>query len=106
MSEVSCTAWAYDINHGRGATPTVERRRPGWILAEIVEPGAVVAEIARREDVCTSLVYKWRRAAQPEYRKRRPLRIFAGDHRDAAAGVANVAAPERPSVAYPEQPAV
>jgi transposase len=48
----------------------VERRRR-WsdedrvrILAAIEEPGAVVAEVARREDVCTSLVYKWRRAAR------------------------------------------
>jgi transposase len=48
----------------------VERRRR-WsdedrvrILAAIEEPGAVVADVARREDVCTSLVYKWRRAAQ------------------------------------------
>jgi transposase len=32
------------------------------ILAAISAPGAVVAEIARREDVCTSLVYKWRAA--------------------------------------------
>ena len=44
-----------------------ERRRQ-WsgedrarILAAISAPGAVVAEIARREDICTSLVYKWRR---------------------------------------------
>ena len=34
------------------------------ILAAIEKPGAMVAEVARREDVCTSLVYKWRRAAQ------------------------------------------
>jgi transposase len=32
------------------------------ILAAIAEPGAVVADVARREDVCTSLVYKWRRS--------------------------------------------
>jgi transposase len=31
------------------------------ILAAISEPGAVVADVARREDVCTSLVFKWRR---------------------------------------------
>ena len=31
------------------------------ILAAISEPGAVIAEVARREDVCTSLVFKWRR---------------------------------------------
>ena len=34
------------------------------ILAAISEPDAVVAEIARREDICTSLVYKWRREAR------------------------------------------
>jgi transposase len=34
------------------------------ILAAISEPGAVVADVARREDICTSLVYKWRRAAR------------------------------------------
>jgi transposase len=34
------------------------------ILAAIEEPGAMVSEVARREDVCTSLVYKWRRAAR------------------------------------------
>jgi transposase len=34
------------------------------ILAAIEEPGAVVADVARRDDVCTRLVYKWRRAAR------------------------------------------
>ena len=34
------------------------------ILAAIEEPGAVVAEVARREDVSTSLVYRWRREAR------------------------------------------
>ena len=48
----------------------VERRRR-WsleeraqILAAVEEPGAVLAEVARRADVCTSLVYKWRREAR------------------------------------------
>jgi transposase len=36
------------------------------ILAAISEPGAVVAEVARREDVCTGLIYQWRRAARRE----------------------------------------
>jgi len=47
-----------------------ERRRQ-WssgdrarILEAICAPGAVVADIARREDICTSLVYKWRREAR------------------------------------------
>ena len=31
------------------------------ILAAISEPGAVIADVARREDVCASLVFKWRR---------------------------------------------
>jgi transposase len=34
------------------------------ILAAVDEPGAVLAEVARREDVCTSLVYQWRREAR------------------------------------------
>ena len=49
---------------------TGNERRRRWsddertrILAEIAEPGAVVADVARRADVCTSLVYRWRRDA-------------------------------------------
>ncbi|HXT09739.1 MAG TPA: transposase [Roseiarcus sp.] len=34
------------------------------ILAAISAPDAVVAEIARREDICTSPVHKWRREAR------------------------------------------
>ncbi len=34
------------------------------ILSAISAPGAVVAEVARREDVCTGLIYKWRREAR------------------------------------------
>ena len=36
------------------------------ILAAISKPGAVVAEVARREDVCTGLIYQWRRTARRE----------------------------------------
>ncbi|WP_091686917.1 IS66-like element accessory protein TnpA [Methylocapsa palsarum] len=56
---------------GRMTLITGVKRRRRWsdedrvrILAAIAEPGAVVADIARREDVCTSLVYRWRRAAR------------------------------------------
>ena len=45
---------------GRRRWSDEERAR---ILAEIAEPGAVVADVARRADVCTSLVYRWRREA-------------------------------------------
>jgi transposase len=56
---------------GRMTLITGGERRRRWcneerarILAAIDEPGAVVAEVARRADVCTSLVYKWRREAR------------------------------------------
>jgi transposase len=56
---------------GRMTLITGDERRRRWsseerarILAAIDEPGAVVAEVARRADVCTSLVYKWRRQAR------------------------------------------
>ena len=55
---------------GRMTLITGGERRRRWseedrarILAAIAEPGAVIAEVARREEVCTSLVYKWRREA-------------------------------------------
>jgi transposase len=51
-------------------TGPVRRRR--WdngvrneILAAAFSPGAVVAEVARRFDVASSLIYKWRRQALP-----------------------------------------
>lgn len=41
----------------------VERER---ILAAADAPGAIVAEVARRWDVSTSLIFNWRRAAQDQ----------------------------------------
>jgi transposase len=32
------------------------------ILAAADEPGAIVSEVARRADICTSLIYRWRQA--------------------------------------------
>jgi transposase len=56
---------------GRMTLMTGDERRRRWsdeersrILAAIEEPGAVVAEVARRADICTSLAYKWRREAR------------------------------------------
>ena len=53
---------------GRMTLISGAERRRRWsdedrerILAAISEPGAVIAEVARREDVCTSLIFKWRR---------------------------------------------
>ena len=52
---------------------TGPERRRRWgdkerfqILEAACAPGAVVADVARRYDVCTSLIYKWRRAARAE----------------------------------------
>jgi transposase len=60
---------------GRMTLITGDERRRRWseedrarILAEIEAPGAVVAEVARRADICTSLVYKWRREARQSAR--------------------------------------
>ena len=56
---------------GRMTLITGGERRRRWsdeerapILAAIKEPGAVVADVARRADICTSLVYHWRREAR------------------------------------------
>lgn len=43
--------------------PVEERLR---ILEAACAPGAVVADVSRRYDVCTSLIYKWRREARAE----------------------------------------
>jgi transposase len=47
---------------------TGPERRRRWseeqkraILAAADEPGSIVSEVARRADICTSLIYRWRR---------------------------------------------
>jgi transposase len=42
---------------------TEDQRR---ILATAFAPGAVVADVARRNEIATSLIYKWRREASAE----------------------------------------
>jgi transposase len=49
------------------------------ILAAIEEPGAVIADVARRADVCTSLVYKWRREARRSVSPPGFARVFVED---------------------------
>jgi transposase len=65
---------------------TGEERRRRWsgeararILAAIDEPGAVIAEVSRREDVCTSLIYKWRREARSAVNTSRFARVIVED---------------------------
>ena len=65
---------------------TGEERRRRWsgearsrILAAIAEPGAVIAEVARCEDVCTSLIYKWRREARSAANTSRFARVIVED---------------------------
>jgi transposase len=49
-----------------------ERRRAhdagfrAHIVAEAQAPGARVQDVARRHGICSSLVYRWRRAASPQ----------------------------------------
>ena len=52
---------------------TGPERRRRWghkkrlqILEAACLPGAIVADVSRRYYVCTSLIYKWRRAAKAE----------------------------------------
>ena len=52
---------------------TGPERRRRWsledqrrILASAFAPGAIVADVARRNEVATSLIYKWRREALVE----------------------------------------
>ena len=73
--DASQLSWLYERGKlrsmGRMTLITGAERRRRWgkedrarILAAIEEPGAAVAEVARAADVCTSLVYKWRREAR------------------------------------------
>jgi transposase len=71
---------------GRMTLITGEERRRRWgnearsrILAAIDEPGAVIAEVSRREDVCTSLIYKWRREARSTASISRFARVIVDD---------------------------
>lgn len=57
--------------HGPDDVDHASERRRRWsddewtrMLAETKEPSAAVAEVARRADVCATLVYKWRREAR------------------------------------------
>ena len=59
-----------------------ERRRrftdedKAQLVAEVFEPGQTVATVARRHGVCSSLLYRWRRAldlAAPDVRRAPPL---------------------------------
>jgi transposase len=61
------------------------------ILAAIEEPGAVVAEVARRADVSTSLVYKWRREARSAASTSGFAQVIV---EDAPQGPAHVSEPE------------
>ena len=57
------------MSHVTVMTGPERRRRWGdderlQILEAACAPGAIVADVSRRYDVCTSLIYKWRRASK------------------------------------------
>jgi|SRR5450755_2870919 transposase len=87
---------------GRMTLITGGERRRRWsdeerarILAAVDEPSAVVADVARREDVCTSLVYKWRREARAAANASGFARVMVEDSpRPPAATPAPLSAPE------------
>jgi transposase len=71
---------------GRMTLITGEERRRRWsdedrgrILAAINEPGAMIADVARRADVCTSLIYKWRRDARRAVHQPAFARVIVDD---------------------------
>ncbi len=81
------------MNHMTVLTGPERRRR--WdddvreqILAEAFSPGAIVADVARRFRVSTSLIYKWRRAslAPPAPMGFAPAVLVEGVGRSAAEG--------------------
>lgn len=47
------------------------------ILEAAGSPGAVVTDVARRYDVCTSLIYKWKRLARAEASAFMPVMLSA-----------------------------
>ena len=46
------------------------------VVAEAVEPGARIQDVARRHGVCPSLIYRWRRLAQSEAPGNSAVRLF------------------------------
>ena len=56
------------VRMAQGQVLTGAERRRRWsdeqkraIVAAALAPGAVIADVARRADVCSSLIYRWRR---------------------------------------------
>jgi len=68
------------------------------LVAETLRPGETVTAVSRRHGICTSLLHRWRRAAQgdvPSRRKARPqllpVRVVAPDAAPLQPGPAPVA---------------
>jgi transposase len=74
----------------------VERRRR-WsddqkraIVAAAFTPGAVVTEVARRVDVCASLIYRWRRELRTAANGFAEVVVMAGNAGAAAPTIAAI----------------
>ena len=65
------------------------------VVAEAVEPGARIQEVALRHGICPSLIYRWRRLAQSEGPGGSAVRLFPVRIADpsAAASVSALAMP-------------
>lgn len=65
------------------------------VVAEAVEPGARIQDVARRHGVCPSLIYRWRRLARSEATGKSAVRLFP----------VRIAAPEAALLPASEPPA-
>ena len=96
---------------GSEAKPRIEivayRRRAhsaafrAGVVAEAMAPGARVQDVARRHQVCASLIYRWRReaggAGNTSAVRLFPVRIAASDETPPAATALSRAAATRPA---------
>lgn len=65
------------------------------VVAEAVEPGARIQDVARRHGVCPSLIYRWRRLAWSEATGNSAVRLFP----------VRIAAPQAAALPASEPPA-
>ena len=107
LAGVAATVAATDASAGPRIEIVGERRRAhdatfrARVVAESLVPGVRVRELARRHDICTSLIYRWRREAAPRAGAMAtvqlvPVRVGGEQRADPVGGpVRSVAEPDR-----------
>jgi transposase len=69
------------------------------MVAESLKPGVRVQDLARRHDVCSSLIYRWRREAAPQVGAASGVQLVPVQVRVSEAGQASKLVPARPAPA-------